>query len=378
MKKIFKKALCFVLAAVLVLGLACTGLAKTSKPFADDAYATIVSASDFQHSGTEAYDRFDKVLNLAKNDGMPTPCSVLVGGDYTMVLLDNAVPGISRIRHSFLSAYPEADPESVVCIQGNHDNPKKEFAETGGYDMGAFNLFVINENDFPWNQRLRLDKKVKNLAGVIDGYLGGLIDAGDKRPVIFMTHVPLHHTDRGSYGDNMYSSYIFNVLNERAKKLDIIFLYGHNHSGDFDDYIGGSVNFLSKGDTIRIPFADKKGENCYTEEKLNFTYTNCGYIGYSDNTQSETSTNTLTMGVIQFSKNSIRFIKYSEDGVYCVNDVERLNKNTKTSTPDYPALDDGCLCHSEIPFVKAVWNAFLFFCRLFGTNQFCVCGEAHY
>lgn len=378
MKKNIKKILCAVMALAIVFSLITMGYAKTDKPFVKNAYATVVSASDFQHSGTEAYDRFGTILNLCKNDGMPSPDSMLVGGDYTMVLLDNAVPGISRIRHNMLEVYPDVKPESIVCIQGNHDNPKDEFAETGSYDMGAYNLFVINENDFPWNQRLRSDKKVKALAEKIDEYLSSLIDAKDKRPVIFVTHVPLHHTDRGSYGDNMYSSYIFNVLNERAKKLDIIFLYGHNHSGDFDDYIGGSVNFLAKGDTIRIPFADKKGENCYTEEKLNFTYTNCGYIGYSDNTQSETSTNTLTMGVIQFTKDSFRFIKYSENGLYSVNDVARINKNTTVKDAGYPALDDTCLCHSDIPVIRYIWKTFLFFCRIFGTNPYCVCGECHY
>ena len=378
MKKFMKKAVSVLLALTVIMSFVLMGTAETKTTYASDAYATIVTGSDFQHSGTEAYDRFGKILGLAKNDCMPTPDSVLIGGDYTMVLLDNARPGISRIRNNLLSVYPDADPSSVACILGNHDNPKDEFAETGFYNMGAFCLYAINENDFPWNQRLRSDKKVKALADDIAACLDEMIENGDKRPVIVMTHVPLHHTDRGSYGDNMYASYIFNVLNEKGKKLDIIFIFGHNHSGDYDDYIGGSVNFMKPGDTIRVPLPDKKGEECYTEETLSFTYTNCGYMGYSDNAQSETSTNALTMGIIQFTYDKLRFIRYDENGVYAVNEVAKLNKGTATEAPEYPALDDKCICHSDNPILKVIWKVWIFMCKIFGAYQFCTCGEAHY
>lgn len=373
-----KKILCIVMALMIVLSLTIIGSAEKSYPFAKNAYSTILTASDFQSSGKKAYDRFGRVLDKAVADGMPVPDSMLVGGDYTMVLLDNAVPGISRIRNRFLTAFPEADPASVVCIQGNHDNPKKEFAETGFYDMGSYCLYVINEDDFPWKQSQHSDKGVKKIAAELEASLDKMLESGDKRPVIVMTHVPLHHTMRNGGGDNMYSSYIFNVLNEKGKKLDIIFIFGHNHSNECDDYIGGSVNFMKAGDTIRIPFPDKKGEGCYTEETLNFTYTNCGYIGYSDNNVTETSTNILTMGIIQLTTDSIRFIKYSEDGVYSVNDVGKVNRCIEVKEPSYPALDDNCLCHTDVPVLKTIWNVLIFCCKLFGANPYCVCGECHY
>lgn len=224
MKKKMKRLLCVVLSVILALSMIVFGSAKKDEIYAENAYATILTGSDFQGNGAEAYNRFDKILHLAMDDGMPNPCSMLVGGDYTLVLGDNAVPGISRIRHIYTTAFPENDPASVVCIQGNHDNSKKEFAETGFYDMGAYCLYVINENDFPWNQRLRSSKGVQKVAADLDESLNNMLENGDRRPVIVMTHVPLHHTDRGGYGDNMYASYIFNVLNKKARRLDIIFI----------------------------------------------------------------------------------------------------------------------------------------------------------
>lgn len=371
-----KKILSLVLALALSLGLCVTASAEST--FAEDAYATVLTASDFQrYNVNEAYDRFAGILNKAKSDGMPDPDSLLIGGDYTMFLYDNAVPGIAKIRGAYLDAFPQADPASAVFCQGNHDNPKKELTKTGFYNMGAYCLYVINEDDFPWKQSKQSPDGVQALAQDVEKSLDGMIAQGDQRPVIVLTHVPLHHTNRNGYGDNMYAAYLFDVLNEKAKTLDIIFTFGHNHSGTYDDYIGGAVNFLKPGDTIRVPMADKTGEDCYTEQTLRFTYTNCGYVGFSDNTVSETSTNTLTVGVIQFTPDTLRFIKYSEQGVYRVYDVQRVHAGTAVSAPEYPALYDNCPCHSTNPVVKALWNVYVFFCKLFSLNRYCVCGAHH-
>ena len=326
MKKIVSLFLCAVL-----LCCACLPCFAAAAQFEDGAYASVLTGSDFQALGTEAYERFGRLLALMKADGLETPDSMLVGGDYTKILFDYAVPGISQIRTQLVASYPQADPERVVCIQGNHDNPVSGFTKTGFYDMGVYNLYVINEDDFPWLQGLRpgVDLHVKKVAADLEKHLNALIDAGDKRPVLVMTHLPLHHTSRTLYSDNLYASYIFNALNAAGKTLDIVFLFGHQHSGDYDDCIGGSVNFMAPGDTIRVPVAGKPGENAYTNETLTFTYTNCGYIGYTNNNATETSTDALTLGVLRFTEREINIIKYSEDGFFRKDTVAR--KNTVSS-----------------------------------------------
>ena len=64
----------------------------------------------------------------------------------------------------------------------------------------------------------------------------------------------LHFSGRASSlygnGDNLYSSYLFDVINTAAEDLDIVYLYGHNHSKGWDNYIGGSRVFKRPGDTI--------------------------------------------------------------------------------------------------------------------------------
>jgi len=305
--------------------------------FEEDAYTTIVTGSDFQEYGTKAYDRFEKVLTVMKNDGMPTPDAMLMGGDFTKILFDYATPGMTLIKKSFTTVYPDAKEDSVIMIQGNHDNEVSGFTKTGFYDMGTYCLYCINEHDFPWLQTIRCSTGVKKVAKDLEENLDKMINNGDLRPVIIMTHVPLHHTTRSFGSDNRYSSYLFDVINKKAETLDIVFLFGHNHSKGYDDYIGGSVNFMKPGDIIRIPDAKNPGKSNYSEETLNFTYTNCGYIGYSKNSVSETSTNVLTLGSIQLTPNKISFTKYSEEGLFSTQSVERKNigeegKSNTTST----------------------------------------------
>ena len=73
---------------------------------------------------------------------------------------------------------------------------------------------------------------------------------------------------------------IFDVLNEYGKQLNIIFLFGHNHSDSDDDYLGGGSVYLKEGDSILIANAgDYLSFAAYT---LNFTYMNAGYLGYYD------------------------------------------------------------------------------------------------
>lgn len=340
MKKIHNKILSVLLALLIAVTIAVPAFAASAYNFANDnAYASIVTGSDFQQSGGKAYTRYYNVLSKMKEDGLGTPDSVLCGGDYSKFLPDSPAPGLKLIRDKSLELYPEMNDNNIVLIQGNHDIMSSGFAKTGWYDMGAYLLYAINENDFPWKQNTRADAKrlITKLANDVESKLNGLIESGDIRPVIILTHVPLHYSARSSGGDNKYSSILFNVLNEAGKKLDIIFLFGHNHSGSYDNYIGGTVNFLAPGSEILIPDASKPTQNAYVTETLNFTYTNCGYIGYGNADPNPPSSNALTLGVIRIKEDSISFVRYSEDGMYNSESVTRINQGI----PDMAVQNNG-------------------------------------
>ena len=89
-----------------------------------------------------------------------------------------------------------------------------------------------------------------------------------------------------------------------------------------DDYIGGSVNYIAKGETLSVGGINKK-------ETINFTYMNAGYIGYSNNTNTSTSTNVLTLSTIKVKNDLLEIQRYTKDKIYYENPiiVERINKN---------------------------------------------------
>lgn len=298
---------------------------------ASDAYAVIFSASDFQSD--TCYTNFSNMMQAAQADGITeTPDGFLFGGDYTAGSEDPSVQ-VPKIIDTVQGVYAEYSEDNMIFVQGNHDAANDVLTPTGLYEFEHYWVYSINEDDFKKEQSGRsplYDTTVQALAEEVTASLEGIKLSGDLRPVFVITHVPLHHSSRDSYGDNIYSKYLFDVLNEYGQYLDIIFLFGHNHSSTYDDYIGGAVNYIAKGETMRVPIPDEsqQGENGYTDETLNFTYMNCGYVGYSSNSTIAPSTNTLTMGAFELCTSTIQISRYSTDGLYATETIERINPMT--------------------------------------------------
>ena len=140
-------------------------------------------------------------------------------------------------------------------------------------------------------------------------------------------------------GDAKYARYIFDVINNAANDgLNIFYLYGHDHSNGWDDYLGGSSVFLHKGDNILVA---EYSETEFKNHKLNFTYMNAGYVGYYRNVNFGSDT-TLTMTLIDIYDDNVEIYRYSKDGIhnlkskgvrneYKVETLYEPNKKTYTS-----------------------------------------------
>ena len=336
MKKVAMKKILSVFLSVLLVILA---IVPTFAPIvasaakANDAYAVIFTASDFQ--STNCYNYFTAMMQSAKADGITeTPEAFLFGGDYTSGSEDPAVQ-VPKVIDTVQAMYAGYDESNMIFVQGNHDAASDVLTPTGFHEFENFLVYSINEDNFK-NSQLGNNRgeayyqEIQTLAQDIAAKFEEVKNSGDTRPIFVVTHLPLHHMSRDSYGDNLYGKPIFDVLNEYGQSLDIIFLFGHNHSSNYDDYIGGAVNYLAKGEEIRIPIPDasQAGENGYTTEELNFTYMNAGYVGYSNNGTSDGSTDTLTMGAFELCNNTIEISRYSTDGLYTTETIERVNPNT--------------------------------------------------
>ena len=266
--------------------------ADVSEPAADELLATVFFASDYQaEEGFDApADTLRAVLEAAKADGKSIDRAVICG-DYTndAKLHDYQLSPDESIEEIRAIIREECAGDRILFVQGNHDRMTEQITPSGLLDCGDYLIYVLNtEEDFPWKQGKVSGclAKVRRSSEAMKECFDELISKGEKRPVFIAGHVPLHFTARTSSrhttGDNLYSSLVFNVVNEAAKELDIVYLFGHDHSKGWDCYLGGSSVYKAKGDTLLIPqfSEEKRNTDVYTEEELKFTYLNAGYVGY--------------------------------------------------------------------------------------------------
>ena len=307
-----------------------------------DGPATLFFASDFQPQvGWQSPGESLAETLKAVHEGGKTPDKTIILGDYTndRTLYNHQLSpkeSITQIRQIVQKEFPQIGEDDMLFVQGNHDRLTESIASSGLHEYDDYLIYVLNtENDFPWKQGKTTGalKKVKRSSKEMKECFDELIRRGETRPVFIAGHVPLHFTartsPRHSTGDNLYASLIFNVVNDAAKSLDIVYLYGHNHSKGWDCYLGGSCVYKPVGDTVLIPAFEKTDVNTsrFTEETLNFTYLNGGYTGYFMNCGTDEIANgtadeydaaddTLTGTVCEIYPGQIVLTRYCADGVH--------------------------------------------------------------
>ena len=311
--------------------------------------ATVFFTSDFQpEDGFQApADTLTDILEAIKSEGIE-PDNAVFCGDYSnidnmydyQISPDTAVTEIRKIVNNEFRSVMQQD---MIFVQGNHDSMTDHMSSSGLHEYDDYLIYVLNtEQDFPWKQGKNPSSlnKTKNASEEMAACFEELIRNGEKRPVFIAGHVPLHFTAKTTAkyrtGDNMYSAYIFNAVNKAANDLDIIYIFGHNHSKGWDCYLGGSCVYKEKGETVLIPDAGGgdsgkpvmtgSTDSC-TEEILNFTYMNAGYCGYYMNCGPKEAAageiddyhaadETLTGTVFDIYPEEIVITRYASDGVH--------------------------------------------------------------
>ena len=309
-------------------------------PLADDGVTgvtTVIAGSDFQNpSGdTAGAQTVTNILAKMQNAGYTKADGFLFCGDYDYSTVNNQTrteAGITALKTAVTGTYSTLADDRMVLVEGNHDAAAASgLATSGAHDAAEYGVFVINEDDYMWNNS---DKsRIQQTANNLKSYLDAKVTAKYAKPIFVVSHLPLHYSMRTKNdGDGMYANYIFDVLNAAgAKGLNIIFLYGHDHSNGWDDYLGGSCVYLAKGKNINIAQGSKTN---FQTETLNFTYMNAGFTGYYDNHNG--ADNTLTMTAFQIYSDRVVVSRYSADGKHnlkCAG-VTNSYKNENGYDPD--------------------------------------------
>ena len=305
------------LALVMMLSLLPTSVLATGS---EEDSTVVIAGSDFQNpNGNEAgAQTVTNILTQMQKAGYTEADGFLCCGDYDYEYVETEA-GITALKNAVTGTYNTLADDRMVFVQGNHDQvtagtgglAKSGANDPTGDSAGKYGVFVINEDDYMWNNSN--EATIRNTAANLKTYLGTKAVNGFDKPIFVVSHLPLHYSMRTrNDGDGMYANYIFDVLNDAgAKGLNIIFLYGHDHSNGWDDYLGGAAVYLAKGDQINIAQASKTEFNV---ETLNFTYMNAGFTGYYENKNG--ADDTLTMTVFKITGDTVKVERYSADGVH--------------------------------------------------------------
>ena len=306
--KHIRKSLAALLSVLMLISL--FAVSATTTVSAAEKETVIIAGSDYQTSDGTAH--IELIMAAMAKDGI-TPDKLLFGGDYSLEhSAATSQKGITQLKNYFSTYMDEKD---MVFAQGNHDKDATEANGLTGWGnmdpaYGDYGLYIVEDPTVAqeWGSYDAASVAALQL------YLDNKIEIGYSKPIFIMNHFPLHwsyRTQKDGVGTNAYR--FFNVINDAAAQgLNIIYLFGHNHSNGYDDSLGGPCIFLKKGDTIEIAQGDKKTAKA---ETLNFTYMNSGYTGYYASPMENAET-TLTMSVFRIRGNEVIISRYSKDGVY--------------------------------------------------------------
>lgn len=286
-------------------------------PLAEEGVTYVLACSDFQAASDSAGQTIvNNILTQIKKD-YPTMNGFLCSGDYTVNLpgsVSETTSGKNALQQTIQSVYGTTMNE--IYVQGNHDPDDtvgKVLSSSGAHDTADYGVYVINEKDYMWFNNE--EATIKSTAAALETYLNAKRNAGYTKPIFVMSHLPLHYcmrTRTSGNGDGKYANYIFDVLNEAGNAgLNIIFMFGHNHSNGWDDYLGGAAIYLTKGNKINIAQASTTN---FKEETLAFTYLNAGYVGYYGTTYTSSVDKTLTMTVFAISDDEVTVNRYDANG----------------------------------------------------------------
>ncbi len=346
MKRV-KRLLAMLLAAIMVINEAPIG-AFAAEAESNDS-VVVIAGSDFQDpadgkdtSAPSSAANVSAILTQVKKNH-PTVDGLIFCGDYDKDLPSGNVQNSVNSLKSAVSGSFGMSQSSIdwFLVQGNHDQVTQGtngLTGPGAHDTDDYGVFIIDEDDYQWSSGVNATK-IQQTAANLKSYLESKVKAGYSKPIFVASHVPLHFSPRTQEGDGKYAKYIFDELQAGgAAGLTIFFLYGHDHSQGWDNYMGGAAVYLPVGHDINI--AQTGSGTKYDTYQLKFTYMNAGFVGYYADWEPETDANntdsgvdkTKTMTVFEISDDKVTVERYDANGVHKLKSEGKKNVKHTTRT----------------------------------------------
>ena len=246
-----KKALSMMLVLVLVFTLLPVGASAAVSGRTSD---TIFFATD-RH---EESSKLQSLLRALEYE----PGLVVLGGDH----VNNTNSGsLASITSEIQSVYPGVQTFYTYAahdpnVQADSSNPYA-FARTGEvYEGEDYYVYGVDQNDM---------QSSSSAATASSNFKSWAASADPGKVIFVMCHMPIHKRRNDNAGGATWMT----ALNEAGQTHDIVFLWGHNHTGESS--ADTSVYFVARGGSL-TPQGGSTGT-------INFTYMNAGYIknGYA-------------------------------------------------------------------------------------------------
>lgn len=318
-----KRVLALLLCAVLLVTLAVSTIAVPAT--AEGIEATeedtiLIAFSDFQDKSGVASGKktLQNLLKTLQDNGLKTADGVLFLGDLNASGSYTEQSSINLNKQSIKAIKEVFNPivgENIIFAQGNHDLASTPGLSPNGNNdpaSGEYGVYLIPEDQYgEWGNTAN---ETKQAAAELKAYLDAKVAANWKKPIFILNHIPLHWGNRTlKDGSGSQGYQLFDVLNEAGGKgLNIIYLFGHNHSSGYDDFLGSSAIYLKKGDKMEVAHGTKYEVET---ETLNFTYMNAGYVGYNSSNDPNADT-ALTLSAFLIRGNEVIITRYDVNGVH--------------------------------------------------------------
>ena len=277
-----KRILAMLLAVVMVVGLI------PATVFAAD---TVLDAAIFCSDVHGSTSDLKSVLGGVKTSGV-TYSSIGFVGDtcLTVANTESAVnSGLGYTPKVMFSYAASHDTEDGADISTNWDY-SGEVEGVSDYYL----VYTIRETD------MQNASGASTAAPAFTSWYNGLTAAEKALPIFIMSHRPLH--DRRD--DNAGAATWYDAISAAAESSDIVFFWGHNHTGD--NSVDQAAYYVAKDGTET--FTVYNGDTVVP----NFTYMNAGYINANNQ-------NPARLGVattVQITAKSLIFQDYNSSGAY--------------------------------------------------------------
>ncbi len=214
--------------------------------------------------------------------------STMHGGD----LVNNTNAGsLLSVNSEFKSVLTNLTDADIFYTYGSHDAGITVEEGTNGYlvgavDRGSFYYYGISYDGMT---------SAATATTEIAAFNTFVASADSSKPIIIMSHVPMH----ARRNDNNGASQWLSAINAAADKFDIVFFWGHNHTGETS--VDTACYYVPVGGSITA-----QGDSSATT--LGFTYANAGFINNGYASVVHVAPNTITIQRVSTSGTSNNYV----------------------------------------------------------------------